>query len=386
MSESTRVAFVLPTLARGNYWHPVFRILTSVFPNTRVFTQVWPGFVRGHEGTFRVRSFAGRHRESPLFVWGSPRVIPDLVRFRPQVVFTSGFHIWALYVLLLRFVMNWRVILLWDGISPSVAKLQSQWRMRLRRLMARSYDLCLTNTQEGYAFLRDSLNVPPSHLACYPYEVPDIVAMNQEANLNGNMQNQKRPVFLFAGMLLKRKGLDYLLKAAHSLIQQDLRDFSLLVVGSGPDAVKVKNLAIRLGLEEHVTWHENVPYHRMGAYYSACDVFVFPTREDVWGMVALEAMAFGKPIICSRHAGARELVRHEKNGFIVDPAHTGELADRMARFIRKPELIVQFGAVSKAIMAKHSAAAAATMLAESIGSVLRSERDSAIRASISETV
>jgi len=210
--------------------------------------------------------------------------------------------------------------------------------------------------------------------------------MNQEANLNGNMQNQKRPVFLFAGMLLKRKGLDYLLKAAHSLIQQDLRDFSLLVVGSGPDAVAMKNLAIRLGLEKHVTWHEDVPYHRMGAFYSACDVFVFPTREDVWGMVALEAMAFGKPIICSRHAGARELVRHKENGFIVDPAHTGELADRMARFIRKPELIVQFGAVSKAIMAKHSALATATMLAESIGSVLRSERDSSIRASISETV
>lgn len=375
MNEQTRVAFVLPSLERGGYWHPVFRQLTSIFPNTVICTQIWPGFVAGCEGSFQVRNYGGRQRLNQPIVWGSPRVIPDLVRFRPRVVLTSGFHVWALYLLLLKPFMNWRIILLWDGVSPQVAHREKLGRTYVRRLMARGYDLCLTNTIEALEYLRNTLHVRQSRLACRPYEVPDIELMDQLAEPPAKLASLPRPVFLFAGEFIARKGMDALLEAAHVLKSQGLNRFSIALIGGGPLFEKIQKLASDLGLSEHIVLERAVPYHRMGAYYRACDVFVFPTREDIWGMVALEAMAFGKPIICSRHAGARELVREGENGYIVEPADATELADRMARFIRNPELIARFASVSRTIMTPHTASRASLMLADTIREVLKGEPD-----------
>jgi len=330
-----------------------------------------------------VRSYSGRVRANPVFLWGSPRVIPELLQFRPEVVFTSGFNIWALYVLLLKFVRNWRVILLWDGISPNVSRVNSRWRTLIRRLMARGYDLCLTNTQEALEFLRDFLRVPALRVACRPYEVPDLDLLTRAGSTLMPVAYRERPVFLFAGVLVERKGLDLLLRAAHALKRRNIREFSLNIVGSGPRSLELQKLAASLELEQQVIWRGYVPYHKMGAYYRECDVFVFPTREDIWGMVALEAMAFGKPIICSRYAGAREIVREGENGYIVEPRDIEELADRMERFIREPHLIARFGAASRVIMAPHTSQAAAAMLAHTIRSVLKGETDGAVPSCLS---
>jgi glycosyltransferase involved in cell wall biosynthesis len=250
--------------------------------------------------------------------------------------------------------------------------------------MARGYDLCLTNTQEALEFLRDFLHIPASRVVCRPYEVPDLDVLNHAGQSLVLAPDRKRPVFLFAGVLVERKGLDCLLRAAESLKRRDVCNFSLSIVGSGDQYLELQRLAASLGLEQQISWLGHVPYDQMGAYYCECDVFVFPTREDIWGMVALEAMAFGKPIICSQYAGAREVVREGVNGFIVDPCDTEELACRMERFIREPELIGRFGAASRAIMVPHTSTAAAAMLAQTIRSVLRGNTDRAVPTSISE--
>ena len=117
-----------------------------------------------------------------------------------------------------------------------------------------------------------------------------------------------------------------------------------------------------LRLESIVHLMGQIRYEDLGALFLASDVFVLPTLEDVWAVVVLEAMAFGKPVLCSQYAGAKELVEHGVNGYIFDPRSSGELAEHMARFIQQPGLIAEFGQKSKEIIAPHTTAGAAKVL------------------------
>jgi glycosyltransferase involved in cell wall biosynthesis len=89
---------------------------------------------------------------------------------------------------------------------------------------------------------------------------------------------------------------------------------------------------------------------KFGSYFQQADIFVFPTFEDIWGMVALEAMIFGKPVVCSKWAGAVEMVSDGTNGYIFDPYNSQELASVMCRFIDEPELINSMGNQSQQLI------------------------------------
>ena len=171
-----------------------------------------------------------------------------------------------------------------------------------------------------------------------------------------------RPVFLFAGSLIPRKGWQYLIDAVDVLVQRGVKSFSVAIVGEGNEAAVLNKQISVKGLQELVHPLGPVAYEKLGAYFKACDVFVFPTLEDVWGLVLLEAMAFAKPVLCSQYAGAKEMVEHNKTGFIFDPRNPSELADYMATFIENPQLISEFGDRSSKAIAPFTVEAAASAL------------------------
>ncbi|HEY9707838.1 MAG TPA: glycosyltransferase, partial [Oculatellaceae cyanobacterium] len=90
----------------------------------------------------------------------------------------------------------------------------------------------------------------------------------------------------------------------------------------------------------------------------------FPTLEDVWGLVAVEAMMFGKPILCSKWGGAVELVVDGENGYVFDPHNPKRLAELMSQFMNNPDLIKSMGEKSKQIMANHTPEEVSNFLAE----------------------
>ena len=117
-------------------------------------------------------------------------------------------------------------------------------------------------------------------------------------------------------------------------------------------------------LDAHVHWLGRIEYGDLGAYFQRSDVFILPTLEDVWGMVVLEAMALGKPILCSKQAGASELVVDGKNGYLIDPQNAKAIAAAMLQFIQHPEHIEAMGKRSQESIAQHTPEAAAQFLAE----------------------
>jgi glycosyltransferase involved in cell wall biosynthesis len=86
--------------------------------------------------------------------------------------------------------------------------------------------------------------------------------------------------------------------------------------------------------------------------------------EDTWGVVTLEAMLLGKPILCSKGAGTSELVVHGENGYVFSPDNADELANLMQKFLDCPEIILKMGEKSQQIMAQYTPEAAAKCMAE----------------------
>lgn len=137
---------------------------------------------------------------------------------------------------------------------------------------------------------------------------------------------QPRPVVLHVGQLIERKGIGSLLDAAAALQRQG-HEFSLLLVGNGRDKQALEDRANSLGLK-NVHFRPAQSPERMPAVYRSADLLVFPTLEDVWGLVANEAILCGLPVLCSKYAGcAPELFTSDN---IFSPDDSNEFIQKLA--------------------------------------------------------
>jgi glycosyltransferase involved in cell wall biosynthesis len=121
-----------------------------------------------------------------------------------------------------------------------------------------------------------------------------------------------------------------------------------------------------------IQWEGRIEYDQIGAYFQSADVFVMPTLEDTWGVVVLEAMLFGKAILCSKGAGTSELIIHGENGYVFDPQDSETLAMLMRKFIDRPDLATIMGEKAKQTMAEYTAVFAAQVLSQATELVMKS--------------
>ena len=374
-----RIAWVTPSLARGYFMQPLFREFTRRFPGTVVFTGVWPGFVAACRDTFRVRELNGvgfRSSSKPSagnprgVITASPRVLVELWKFCPHLVFVRGFDLCTIYAILLKVWTRCSLVLLWGGVGPHVTFLDSPARLALRRVTARWFDYAVSHTKEGADYLREVVEIPSRKLTQYPYQPADPSTLSYESQLNGEFGPLPRPVFLYVGRLIREKGLYTLIEACALIERNKVGNFSIAIVGRGPEEARLREVARILEVGDRFTWVGAVDYSQLGACYQASDVFVFPSLEDIIGMVVPEAMVFGKPVLCSDQAGAKEMVYHGRNGFVFDPNDAQQLASHMAQFVKQPHLISQFGSESKKIISPFTPEASAERLASVVHQVL----------------
>jgi glycosyltransferase involved in cell wall biosynthesis len=135
----------------------------------------------------------------------------------------------------------------------------------------------------------------------------------------------QKPVVLHVGQLIERKGVGLLLDAAATLQREGCR-FSLLLVGNGRYKQELERRAQALDLKNVYFKPAQAP-EQMPAVYRSGDLLVFPTLEDVWGLVANEAILSGLPVLCSKYAGcASELFPPEN---IFSPDDPAELVEKL---------------------------------------------------------
>jgi phosphatidyl-myo-inositol dimannoside synthase len=138
------------------------------------------------------------------------------------------------------------------------------------------------------------------------------------------------------------KGVDELIGAVAQL-RRSIPGLHLVAVGGGDDLPRLQKLAFDLGVLDCVQFLDDLSREEIAACYAKADVFALPSTGEGFGLVFLEAMAFGKPVIGAACGGATDLVENGVNGLLVPPHDSGQLALALARLFHNPSLREEFG-------------------------------------------
>ncbi len=147
-------------------------------------------------------------------------------------------------------------------------------------------------------------------------------------------------VVLWLGRVVVHKGIEDLIEAA-----QFVENTKFIVGGEGPYLNTIKRMAKSLGIESKVIFTGRVPKAKLPLFYAACDLFVLPSvsRLEAFGIVALEAMSSGKPVVVTDMPGVREVVTDGVEGLLADPLNAEDLAEKINTLLSNPELRERMG-------------------------------------------
>jgi glycosyltransferase involved in cell wall biosynthesis len=151
-----------------------------------------------------------------------------------------------------------------------------------------------------------------------------------------------RPMVLTVAGLIPLKGIHYLLEALSRL--RDRYDFTFVVCGEGPERIRLEELSVSLGLGERTKFMGRVARMEVAKYFAACDVFVLASSLEAAGNVVLEAMASGRPVVCTDAGGPGEYVADGQTGFVVPVADVQGLSSRIGMLLGDPALASRLGA------------------------------------------
>jgi glycosyltransferase involved in cell wall biosynthesis len=179
------------------------------------------------------------------------------------------------------------------GIQARCEKLHVH---RAARVMVTSR-YCADQVRALYGYTRAAVMVP---------ELIDLAAWRAHLAAAPRYAGSGRCAVLFVGRFYRRKRVDVLLRAAAQL----RRKIALRIVGNGPCNAMWRDLARSLNLEGTVTWLGDVTRTQLAAEYNRCDVFCLPSVQEGFGIVLLEAMAAGKPIVAARAGAIPEVAPH----------------------------------------------------------------------------
>ena len=130
------------------------------------------------------------------------------------------------------------------------------------------------------------------------------------------------------GNLIQRKGFNYLIDAMEQICNQR-DDVFCFIGGAGPERGSLQVQIDRLHLGEKVKLLGSVPSDILPLWMNACDLFVLPSLSESFGVVQIEALACGKPVVSARNRGSEEVVISDKYGLLVDPADPEDLAEKI---------------------------------------------------------
>ncbi len=163
-----------------------------------------------------------------------------------------------------------------------------------------------------------------------PVVVPELIDLAEwRGLLQIHQARAERFTVLFVGRLYRRKRVEDLLGAAASL-RERIPELEVRIVGDGPHASRLRALP----QSKAVTWVGNAGRGELVAEYNRGDVFCLPSEQEGFGIVLLEAMAAGKPIVAARAAAIPEVVPH---AMLVEPRQPEALASAIESLYRSPE-------------------------------------------------
>jgi glycosyltransferase involved in cell wall biosynthesis len=262
----------------------------------------------------------------PLTVHIPYDTIPELIRFKPDVVISAELGMRTLQAAMYCSLFSRSGLVIWAKLSEVSEQGRGRLRHCLRRLLLPRARSVIVNGQSGARYL-SRFGVKSSQCFFAPC-TPDLAPY---LSIPASRPSRIRRRLLYAGMLTELKGvipfLDHL-SAWASAHPEDSVEIDM--VGNGPLRERILALPRPRNLAIRVLGH--VQYDQMPSFYAGAGILVFPTLSDEWGMVVPEAMASGMPVLGSLFSQAvEELITPGRTGWTFRPTHPQEVRAALAR-------------------------------------------------------
>jgi len=253
-----------------------------------------------------------------------PAYLLELIKERPDAVIAAEMGFRTLAALAYGTLFR-KPVWVWWGGTLRTERSTGRLKRLLRRLIARWAKHWISYGQTSTEYLQ-TLGIGVDRIL----QIQNCVDESwYTRKVEPALDVHPKPVLLHVGQMIARKGISGFLRAAARLQEEDL-PFSVLLVGGGPDREQLQEEVRSLGLRDVRFCPAQSPT-AMASFYRSADVLIFPTIEDVWGLVANEAALSGISVLCSKYAGcAPELFEPEA---IFDPADEQEFTDALRRAV-----------------------------------------------------
>ena len=217
----------------------------------------------------------------------------------------------------------------------------------LRRRSLLSADLMLAPSSDTAQKLAQVQGVPPANIRKLAWPLnPDFLKMaDNPAELSLPKNFPEGRVILTVGRWAaseRYKGVDDLIRAVAQL-QTKFPMLCLAVVGDGDDLPRLEKIAGDLGVSESIRFLTKLSREEIAACYARSEIFALPSTGEGFGLVFLEAMAFGKPLIGVARGGITDIIEDRVNGLLVPAGNLKSLVDTLARLLENESLRMELG-------------------------------------------
>jgi glycosyltransferase involved in cell wall biosynthesis len=226
------------------------------------------------------------------------------------------------------------------GVVRLLLGIQAGWERR----NARRADRVVVPSRYSAEVARAVYGVPAERIRVVPEPVDLEGWRARFATVDGRPAS--RPTVLAVARMYPRKRLADLLLAA-DVLRRRRADVQVRVVGRGPEWARVQRLHRRLGLGDHVALLGDVTARRLAVEYAGAHCFCLPTVQESFGLVFVEAMAAGLPVVACRAAAVPEVVPDGRAGLLVRPRDPSALAGALERVLGDERLRRAYGEVGR---------------------------------------
>lgn len=284
-------------------------------------------------------NFSVKIKGKDLFTYFiNPTIIKEISKLKPEIVIAAGWDILAYQIAFFYCKLKRIKYVLWSGST----KYEKSWRRvvskPLVKMIVRNSDACIAYGTRAKEYL-ESLGAESKKIFI-SFNTTDI---NRYRILSGKYRKSKssikkkmnlgdKYIIMYYGQLIHRKGVDLLIDA-YERVKNQYKVASLLIVGSGTLETEYKRIVYRRKLKD-VVFIKDPGDIKVCKYYAISDLFILPSREEVWGLVVNQAMASGLPIVVSDVSGSSaDLILEGKNGYTFNSESSKDLCEKISRVL-----------------------------------------------------
>ena len=243
---------------------------------------------------------------------------------------------------------------------------ETQVRLDTERRLIGKLDRIIAATSDEKEIMRIIYGVSEDNISVVPLGVgPDFFEEKLQSYAREKLKfyNEDK-IVLAVGRVEPLKGLDVLIRAM-SYVDPEM-PYQLVIIGgdkaASAEISRLKDIAMQVGIAHKVKFIGSVDHSKLPIYYRAADVVVIPSFSESFGLVAVEAMASGVPVVASNVGGLALTVEHGRAGFLIPPGSSDQFGEKINLLLNDPNLRSDFGKIGVENMRSYSWDAVAIQL------------------------